>query len=135
MKNRVRKILLVDDNKATNFFNKQMLKKYGYIGEIVLKTNGLEALEELKNSEIASIIFLDINMPIMDGFEFLERIQDVEAYRLHNPLIVIMMGVTLNDQDLEKVQKVNNVLLMNRKMLSNESIEEVFSCLTENIAL
>ncbi|WP_299763547.1 response regulator [uncultured Dokdonia sp.] len=135
MKNRVHKILLVDDNKATNFFNKQILKKYGFEGEIVVKTDGLEAIEEIENSEMADVIFLDINMPIMNGFEFLEKIQTIEAYKLYNPLIVIMMGVELPTEDVEKIKRINNVLLMHRKMLSNESIDEVLSYLPEGVAI
>lgn len=135
MKNRIHKILLVDDNKATNFFNKQILKKYGFEGEIVVKTNGLEAIEEIENSEMADVIFLDINMPIMNGFEFLEKIQTIEAYKLYNPLIVIMMGVELPTEDVEKIKRINNVRLMHRKMLSNESIDEVLSYLPEGVAI
>ncbi|WP_299685048.1 response regulator [uncultured Dokdonia sp.] len=135
MKNRIYKILLVDDNKATNFFNKQILKKYGFEGEIVVKTNGLEAIEEIESSDMADIIFLDINMPIMNGLEFLEEVQDIESYKLYTPLIVIMMGVPLHPEDLEKVKKINNVQLMHKKMLSNDAVTKVLSYLPEGIAL
>ncbi len=133
MKNRINKILLVDDNKATNFFNKQFLKKYGFEGEVAVKTNGLDAINDIKNEEVADLIFLDINMPVMNGFEFLEKIQELEVYAQKKPLIAIMMGVELNSTDLEKIRMLDNIIVIHRKMLSNDSIEEILSYLPEGV--
>jgi CheY-like chemotaxis protein len=66
-------ILLIDDDTITNFLNKKLLEKHLLTEDIVVALNGEEALHHLKNSKKSpELIFLDINMPVMNGFEFLE---------------------------------------------------------------
>ena len=64
------KILLVDDDPITNYISKIQLKNLGF-ENIDAVENGKQAIAYVKN-ECPNLIFLDINMPIMDGFEFLE---------------------------------------------------------------
>ena len=63
--------LLIDDDKATNFYNKWMLSKHSEFGEIVVRNSGVEGLEYLKNNQedknhIPDLILLDLNMPGMN---------------------------------------------------------------------
>jgi CheY-like chemotaxis protein len=64
------KILLVEDDEITNFLSRIVLKKIG-ITQVDAVLDGQKAIQYLDNG-CPDLIYLDINMPIMDGFEFLE---------------------------------------------------------------
>lgn len=69
-----RSILVVDDDKICNFLTVSALKKAGIEGEIEVVINGLEAINKLKEgTTFPDLILLDINMPIMDGLDFLKN--------------------------------------------------------------
>lgn len=67
-------ILVVDDDKICNFLTVNALKKAGVKGNIDVVMNGLEAINILKESStFPDLILLDINMPVMDGMDFLKN--------------------------------------------------------------
>ena len=82
---RLKKILLIDDDEITCFLEKSLLEDLEVAEEIVCIDGGHEALEYiqecLRSGSSPSLIFLDINMPGMDGFEFLERLDSLEVLK------------------------------------------------------
>ena len=71
-------IMVVDDDEDYCFLTKKILKRAGVINQIITASNGLEALKKLleinaSGEGLPGLIFLDLKMPIMDGFEFLEE--------------------------------------------------------------
>lgn len=94
------KIILVDDDKIMLFLNEMFLRKTGVTHETVLLHNGQEALHYLDSYESENtefLILLDINMSVMNGWEFLNAIQD-RPY-LHRLWIVMVSSAT------EKLEK------------------------------
>ena len=72
-------VLLVDDDDAWCFLSKKILERAGIGKKIITAKNGREALHKLQSfsvngEKMPEIIFLDIKMPVMDGFEFLEEV-------------------------------------------------------------
>jgi len=87
------KILTVDDDFINLKLLSSMLKKSDFVSEIVEATNGLEALNILKEQSDIGLILLDIKMPIMDGIEFLSNLESMTDLK-ETPVIVLTTDET-----------------------------------------
>lgn len=105
MYRKVNHILLIDDNEIDNYISKNMIMRFEIAQKITVKNSGIEALQFLKNEctvaeDFPDIIFLDIRMPEMNGFEFLD-----EYAKLPSDLIsqcdLYMLSSSSNDEDLK----------------------------------
>ncbi|HDZ07270.1 hypothetical protein LCGC14_0117630 [marine sediment metagenome] len=115
------KILLVDDDAVTNFIVSRKLSKLG-IENIDAVENGAEALEYLENNE-PNVIFLDINMPIMDGHEFMLEYKKRE---LSEEVKVFILSSSDRTCDKNKFLNFANVLDYIEKPLELENIKKAF---------
>lgn len=89
--NTINHLLLIDDSDATNNFHSRLLGKINLANTISICKNGQEALDFLSQIDIKpELIFLDLNMPILDGFEFLERLKHPIENNEGAPLIVVL---------------------------------------------
>ncbi len=75
---KIKSICIIDDDPITVFGIKKMLSSFDLADEIKTYVNGKEAIDEItlmieQNTPVPEVIFLDINMPIMDGWQFLEK--------------------------------------------------------------
>lgn len=90
-----RKILLIDDDSDDHFLFGEALSYTDEQAEFLNAYNGLEALELLKQQhELPDIIFLDLNMPLMDGKECLERLRQQDSY---SRIPIIIYSTTIPD--------------------------------------
>ncbi|GAL86569.1 response regulator rcp1 [Sporocytophaga myxococcoides] len=100
------KVLLVDDDKINNYINLRLIRRIGLSEEIIVTNNGQEAITYLKKcdkNELPTLILLDINMPVMDGFEFLEEYEKLKVNTVERPMIVVLTTST-NTNDIKKVE-------------------------------
>lgn len=101
------KILIVDDDSVACFLLERALKKAGVSQHILVANNGEEALQILKQvcltETCPELILLDINMPVMNGFEFLEALQNSGLAAL--PLKIILLTSSSNPQDVERAKR------------------------------
>ena len=126
-------ILLVDDDKATNFLNRRLLRKMEAAKEIEVVRNGSEAMEYLEKSVAGktgflppNLILLDINMPLVDGWEFLQRYADFsENYKAST--VVVMLTTSLRESDQERVTQFKEVKSLIRKPLTQEAVEQILA--------
>ncbi len=66
--------LLIDDNYIDNFITRRVLESGNFAEEIIVRQSSTEAIEALRKGEVKpDVIFLDMRMPMMDGFEFLHE--------------------------------------------------------------
>lgn len=98
--------MVVDDDLDYLFITEILLKKSGVVKQIITASNGLEALEKLREIAAAgeknpAIIFLDLKMPVMDGFEFLEEITSSSELDLSQTKIFVTTSSVL-PKDKEK---------------------------------
>ena len=102
---KLKHLLLVDDDPTTNFFNRHLIGKMGLFDEIHEAANGQIALEKIRElherGESPDMILLDINMPIMNGFEFLDKYSEFDE-KMKTSVVVCMLTTSLAKEDLEK---------------------------------
>lgn len=117
-------VMLIDDEKADQMMYRRVLKRSGLAANYVSFQYAEEALEYLKKDdrEDIDLIFLDINMPRMNGFEFLEV-----AVRDLGPdfakVVVVMLTTSLDPQEREKAENTGIVREFINKPLTKEKLE------------
>src|SRR5215212_10175209 len=101
MERKLNCVLLIDDDEPTNFFNQIIIENTGCAEEIKTAQSGQEALEYLTNISgsdksfpCPDLIFLDINMPAMNGWEFLEKYRTLDGH-LKGKVMIVMLTTSL----------------------------------------
>lgn len=127
-------ILCIDDDPITLMLCKMVIKKASFSNEIITAKNGEEALNYFnrfketntndQSSKKPQLIFLDLNMPVMGGWEFLDSFSKVK-YSDFNTTKVIILSSTIDPDDLEKAKKYPMVLDFLSKPISKEILEYV----------
>jgi CheY-like chemotaxis protein len=118
-------VLLVDDDNITNFINARLIRKLNIANQVQVSVNGQEALRYLSGMQkrCPDLIFLDINMPVMNGFEFLQSYSQ-KSFCSSRPVIIIL--TTSSDHtDLEHLKKYSDVVGFLNKPLTEEKISSV----------
>jgi len=131
MKRKLSCILLIDDDSATNFYNEMIIKKAECTENIVAVQSGAQALEYLRSKPDGKhpqpeLIFLDINMPAMNGWEFLEEYKNLDEEQ-KGKMVVVMLTTSLNPADKERAETIDEVTAFKNKPVSVEMLEEVIS--------
>ncbi|MBA3970986.1 MAG: response regulator [Bacteroidetes bacterium] len=124
-------ILLVDDNPADNTFHKINIKESGTCEHVEVAADGKKALEYLIHSSEASndfpkpdIIFLDINMPKMDGFEFLEEYKKLDD-KIKSRVLIIMLSTSLNPDDQKRALLYDEIVEFQNKPLETGTLKQI----------
>jgi CheY-like chemotaxis protein len=124
----MKNVLLVDDDQIFNFLSTKTLERMGVAEEIHVALNGEEALALLNNYyqgslSLPDVILLDLNMPIMDGFGFLEAFKRLSLPRMDRIKIVIVSS-SQDPRDIEKARELGVVHYLS-KPLTEEKLRSV----------
>jgi len=123
------RIILVDDDEISNFLSISLIRKIDPEIEIIPFRNGKEALDYLKNEGLSkrksNLILLDIRMPVMNGFEFLEEVRNTNL-KIKDSMRVVMLSSSDNPRELEKAKSFEVLGYIN-KPLKEESISTYLS--------
>jgi CheY-like chemotaxis protein len=122
-------IMLIDDNRDDNFFHERVIKKNNAAEIVIAMQSAKEALDYLvsrneNKTPRPDLIFLDINMPGMNGWEFLHEYNKLDK-QLQSRAIVIMLTTSENPDDQMKAKGINVVSDFKTKPLTVEMLEEV----------
>lgn len=113
---RLKSVLLIDDDPATNFYNKVLLERSKRLREVNVATDGKEALEILarlkSNDNLPDMIFLDLSMHGMDGFEFLDQYRGFPEEDKSKTLLLVLTSSELQADKikLESYSEVRSVI-------------------------
>ena len=119
--------MLIDDNELDNFINKKLIESESFADKVMIHASAQSALEELKKisgntSSLPDIIFLDIMMPHMDGFGFLEEFNKLpDAVKKHSK--VVMLSTSESFKDLNKANQDKNVYKFLNKPLNKAVLD------------
>jgi len=126
-------VMLIDDNEIDNLINQKMIEASGITEHIYTHTGARSAIEFLKNMEklrdtgknvLPEMIFLDIDMPLMDGFQFLDEFEKLEDdTKAH--CSVVMLTSSISPADVNKSKKYEYVKKYINKPLTQENLEKL----------
>ena len=127
----IKSILLIDDCDIDNFISSRLIKKIHGAAEAICKTSAEEGLQYLQlgiegKVEIPEIIFLDIRMPSMDGFEFLREFAKLNP-NVKSKCSIFMLSSSIDQRDIERAKKNPHVVDFITKPLSMDKLNNALS--------
>ena len=122
-------VMLVDDNDTDNFISKRIIEITKFAEDVEIKNSGKSALEYLEEhkenvQKLPDIIFLDINMPIVDGFVFLYEFEKFNE-TIRNKCKVIILSSSDNKRDIDKIVNNDHVIKFVTKPLTENALSEI----------
>ena len=124
---------LVDDDPIVVFGLKKMMKLTQFCENFLVFSNGQEALDALTaiikaKKEVPQLILLDLNMPVMDGWEFLEEFTKVDPPKA---ITIYILTSSIDPRDQERAKKFSNVSKYVVKPVTIEQLEEIRNSLAD----
>ncbi len=129
MKAKYKKVMLIDDNELDLYINSRLISNYNLSHDIIEFMSAEEALEYLSEyandeTKLPDLIFLDIYMPRMDGFEFIDRFRQLDGIITEHCKICIVSS-TVSDYDIYKTKIDKGIPLFTSKPITKEFIESL----------
>ncbi|MEP5613330.1 MAG: response regulator [Cyclobacteriaceae bacterium] len=126
----MKRIVLIDDDQTTNALNKLIIEKSELVDEVVLFAEAEKALKFLDAEEVSyergeqkSLILLDINMPIMNGWDFLEEYTKLNGATIDHKIVLLTSSI--DPSDVNKAEKYERVSDYKSKPLSFDLLQSL----------
>ena len=139
MENPIELVMLVDDNDTDNFISKRIIEITKFAQRVEIKNSGKSALQYLEQEQntpenLPNLIFLDINMPIVDGFVFLFEFE-MFPDAVKNKCKIVILSSSDNKQDIKKIVDNEHVIKFITKPLTEAALQDVRVALAEKNAI
>ncbi len=126
---KVQCILLIEDNEFINVYNRKIIEKLNVTETIEVIEDGHEGLDYLSSvrrheKPDPDLIFLDINMPRMNGWEFIEEYLKIDR---HPKTKIVILSTSPNPDDIKKYSSFKEILCFEKKPLTKEKIHSVMT--------
>ncbi|WP_179351544.1 response regulator [Winogradskyella vidalii] len=124
---------IIDDNPIFIFGAKRMMELSNFCNSFMVFKNGQEAINNLKvlmssGESIPEIILLDINMPIMDGWQFLDEFTTIESHKL---ITIYIVSSSIDPVDMNRAKHYENVSNYIIKPISLETLNTLLKEVTQ----
>jgi CheY-like chemotaxis protein len=128
---KLNKILLVDDSEAINYIHNYILEEMDIVNEVIIKENGADALVYLlnlieNNASLPELIFIDINMPRMNAWEFFDTYQTIDL-EIRRQTHVILLTSSIDPADMEKAQSISDIEAIRDKPFDEPTLKELLT--------
>jgi CheY-like chemotaxis protein len=128
--NKVKTLGIVDDDKIYTFLVRKTIEQTNLVQTIKVFENGLDAIDFLKKNAanrdtLPEIILLDLSMPIMDGWEFLEEYMLLSP-ELGRTITIYIISSSISPHDIAKAKSISLVTDFIIKPVSKEKLIEIF---------
>jgi CheY-like chemotaxis protein len=123
-------VMLIDDNELDNFINQKIIEGNLFAEKVYVNTGGISAIEFLKNLLVnedlkeelfPNVIFIDINMPLMDGFQFIEEYQKLVG-SVKKPVKLAILTSSINPEDKVRTKTLGTEIGFINKPLTDEAL-------------
>ena len=126
---RYKKALLIDDNEIDNFINERMITSSGFAEKVIVKNSSDNAIQFLKEHQndaesLPEVIFLDLNMPVKNGFVFLNDFEELADITKQKCKIVVLSS-SISPEDINKASINPYVIKYVNKPLSEKYLEAI----------
>ncbi len=123
------RVLLIDDNDIDNFINERMITTNQFSKAVIVKNSAEAALQFLKDNDgndavMPQLIFLDLNMPVMDGFGFLAEFEKLSD-TIKNSAKVIVLSSSISPEDINRASTNAYVVKYVNKPLNEKYLEAI----------
>jgi CheY-like chemotaxis protein len=123
-------VYIIDDDPIFVYSLKKLIALRSFCDNVLSYPNGADALEALKNANdtgllMPDIILLDINMPIMDGWEFLVEYAKLKP-EINTPITLFLLTSSINDQDIKRAKAIEAVNSYITKPVTQAKLVEIF---------
>jgi CheY-like chemotaxis protein len=125
MTNYYKTCLLIDDNYIDNFVTRRILESSNFVDKVIVSQSATDAINSLRAGEIIpDVIFLDIRMPMMGGFEFLQEYDKLEIEGKKD-IKIFMLSSSLDPIDLRKSTNNKYITQFVHKPLTQKTLDDI----------
>ena len=137
---KIEKVMCVDDDPIALLLSKLVLSKAEFSSQVITAANGEIAIEYLErpavieenqNSKTPLVILLDLNMPVMDGWEFLEQFSTTLYRQYYETAKVILLSSSIDPNDIERSKEFSMVVDFLPKPLTKEMLQIILNRVNE----
>lgn len=128
--NRLQHFIVIDDSKLDCFIAEKVIKNTGRCESVTSYLSAREALEFISSDKLSShypiIVLVDIQMPVMNGFEFVEAFEKL-PYHITKNYNIYVISSSINDNDLTKIPQYPSVIQFINKPLTSNNLSALLA--------